>query len=152
MARSSKLSRLIDKHITKEERETRANIEQKLRGETDKLIAPSYLTDKQKDIFNYVVKQGEELELFGNTDIFLISQYAVCIDSLIEIATIQNTDPKRRYEKKLLSAWRTYSDDYTKYRKQLSLSSQAGRKAIDYAAAKRKADLNPIIQILNNMD
>ena len=137
-----------DTHLTKMEREVRSQVEAKLRGSADKLKAPDYLTKSQRSIFNFVLKEMDGLNLFGNVDIYLLAQYAICADTLINIE-IDRQDPDRVYAKDLISARKTYSADFLKYGLELGLSPQARAKVGTYAAEQKKVESNPVLGILN---
>lgn len=69
------------KHLTKAEIEERINGEVKpLEGE---LLAPSYLTKKQKAEFNKIAEQLERLKIIGETDIDALARYIIAQDLYI---------------------------------------------------------------------
>ena len=146
---AAKSAKVSDRHLTTNERESRAETESKLKGKDDKLIAPDYLSDTQKAIFNYVVTEMQVSGFFGNMDVFLLAQYSLCADRLIKIETEQNKVEDEKLNKELISARKAYSTDFLKYGLELGLSPQARAKVGIYAAEQRKADANPILGILN---
>lgn len=68
-------------HITKAEAKKRKAQEDALRGKTDQIEAPSYLTKKQKEEFDKIAKQLVELNIFSNLDVDFLARY---IDSKTE--------------------------------------------------------------------
>ena len=69
------------KHLTKAEIEARRNGEIKpLEGD---LLAPSYLTKKQRDEFNKIAEQLERLKIIGETDIDALARYIIAQDLYI---------------------------------------------------------------------
>lgn len=69
------------KHLTKAEIETRRNGEIKpLNGD---IVAPPYLTKKQKDEFNKIAEQLERLKIIGETDIDALARYIIAQDLYI---------------------------------------------------------------------
>ena len=69
------------KHLTKAEIEARRNSEIKpLEGE---ILAPSYLTKKQKDEFTKIAAQLERLKIIGETDIDALARYIIAQDLYI---------------------------------------------------------------------
>ena len=137
-----------DRHITNLEREVRTETERTLKGKSDKLKAPDYLSDTQKAIFNYVVSEMQMPGFFGNMDVFILAQYAICADTLINIE-VERQDPEKEYSKDLISARKTYSADFLKFGLELGLSPQARAKVGIYAAEQKKAETNPVLGILN---
>lgn len=55
------------KHLTKAEIQERQ--EREIKPITDDIIAPDYLTKKQKDIFYKLASQLEKLKIMGETDV-----------------------------------------------------------------------------------
>lgn len=69
------------KHLTKAEIQERQ--ERELKPITDDIIAPDYLTKKQKDIFYKLTSQLEKLKIMGETDVDALARYIVSNDSYI---------------------------------------------------------------------
>lgn len=62
-------------HITKEEAKKRLQHEEKMRGSTDNIVAPTYLTKKQKDEFREIADKLIALDIFSNLDIDNLARY-----------------------------------------------------------------------------
>src|SRR5690606_38182723 len=62
-------------HLTKEEIDKRQKHEEKMRGPTDNIVAPSYLTAKQKKEFDELADELFQLEIFSNLDIDALARY-----------------------------------------------------------------------------
>lgn len=62
-------------HLTKEEIEKRQKHEEKIRGSTDKIKAPSYLTAKQKREFEELAAELMALDIFSNLDVDVLARY-----------------------------------------------------------------------------
>lgn len=69
------------KHLTKAEIQERR--EQEIKPITDDIIAPDYLTKKQKDIFYKLASQLEKLKIMGETDVDALARYIVANDSYV---------------------------------------------------------------------
>lgn len=69
------------KHLTKAEIQERQ--EREIKPITDDIIAPDYLTKKQKDIFYKLASQLEKLKIMGETDVDALARYIVSNDSYI---------------------------------------------------------------------
>lgn len=62
-------------HITKDEAKRRLQHEEKMRGSTENIIAPAYLTKKQKDEFYEIAEKLIALGIFSNLDIDNLARY-----------------------------------------------------------------------------
>lgn len=69
------------KHLTKAEIQERQ--EREIKPITDDIIAPDYLTKKQKDIFYKLASQLEKLKIMGETDVDALARYIVANDSYV---------------------------------------------------------------------
>ena len=69
------------KHLTKAEIKERK--EREIKPVTDDIIAPDYLTKKQKDIFYKLASQLEKLKIMGETDVDALARYIVANDAYI---------------------------------------------------------------------
>ena len=89
-------------HITKAEAKKRKAQEDALRGKTDQIEAPSYLTKKQKDEFYKIAHELMRLDILSNLDVDFLARYI---------------DSKTEYEKvtRALRAIRKPTDDLEKY-------------------------------------
>lgn len=124
MARPPKSIAQRTGHATKEERTRRTQTEQALRGGTDKLTPPDYLTDRQKEIFVNIVEELLPLNVLGNTDIFILRELSISLDRL---ETIERDINERGEEglrnRALLRARRVYIDTVEESRKALLIPS-----------------------------
>ena len=66
------------KHLTKSEIESRRA--QEVRPVGDNIVAPDYLTKKQKDEFNKIADQLKKLKILGETDIDALARYITARD------------------------------------------------------------------------
>ena len=69
------------KHLTKAEIQERK--EREIKPVTDDIIAPDYLTKKQKDTFYKLSSQLEKLKIMGETDVDALARYLVANDSYV---------------------------------------------------------------------
>ena len=69
------------KHLTKAEIQERQ--ERELKPITDGIIAPDYLTKKQKATFNKLASKLEKLKIMGETDVDALARYIVANDSYV---------------------------------------------------------------------
>ncbi len=66
------------KHLTKAE--IRERQEREIKPITDNIIAPTYLTKKQKDEFYKIADQLKKLKIMGETDVDALSRYITAKD------------------------------------------------------------------------
>ena len=69
------------KHLTKAEIKERK--EREIKPVTDDIIAPDYLTKKQKDTFYKLSSQLEKLKIMGETVVDALARYIVANDSYV---------------------------------------------------------------------
>lgn len=72
-------------HLTKAEMKEREEQENAIRGSTENIVAPSYLTKKQKDEFYKIANELIKLKIFSNLDVDGLARY---IDSRTEYVKI----------------------------------------------------------------
>lgn len=66
------------KHLTKDE--IRERQEREIKPITDNIVAPSYLTKKQKDEFSKIADQLKKLKILGETDVDALARYITAKD------------------------------------------------------------------------
>lgn len=128
MARPCKSANVISKNLTKEEKEKRIEIEEKLKGNSDKLIAPEYLSSSQKELFYYIKSELEESKILGNLDIYILAKCAIAIDRLQNIEETINKSPNAILNSQFMSSKDKYDKDFYRCCSELSLSPQARAK------------------------
>ncbi|WP_078382341.1 phage terminase small subunit P27 family [Sutcliffiella halmapala] len=72
-------------HLTKEEIKRRQEHEEKVKGFTDKIVPPSYLTAKQKKDFEEISSELIRLEIFSNLDVDALARYIDSRDMYIRL-------------------------------------------------------------------
>ena len=90
------------KHLTKAEIQERK--EREIKPVTDDIIAPDYLTKKQKDIFYKLASQLEKLKIMGETDVDALARYIVANDSYVH-ATKQLRKSEVKNDPMKYEAW-----------------------------------------------
>lgn len=149
MGRPAKSISTNSHHHTKDEELTRQAIESVAKGgNADNLVPPEYLTESQKDIFNYIIAGFKDSGILGNLDIYVLIDGCITIDRLISIEKEINEKPEKRYDTKIMAARDKYSKDFFRCCNELSLSPQARAKLSISAVANIKEKRNPILDIL----
>lgn len=105
-------------HITKKERLERQEQEDALKGFTDNLEAPSYLTKKQKTEFGQIATELIRLNIFSNLDVDGLARYIDSRDQYIKVTReLRTMRPTRTIEVELMGEIKKekfIKDDYGK--------------------------------------
>ena len=149
MARPSKSVSVMSKNLTKEEKTTRLETEQKLKGESDNISPPSYLNEQQKDIFNNLVNELKASGILGNLDIYILSTCSISIDRLQEIEKMINKNITELYNKDLLSAKDKYTKDFFRCCNELSISPASRAKMANINMQSKEKAADPLLKILS---
>jgi P27 family predicted phage terminase small subunit len=149
MARPSKSVKVMNKHLTKEEIDSRKEVENKLRGLADKIKPPDYLSDSQKEIFNYIVSELEASEILSNLDIYILTTCSIAIDRLKTIEIMINADPEQLENIKLMSSKDKYTKDLWRATNELSLSPQSRAKLGNLNLQDKKKKEDPLLKVIN---
>ena len=99
------------KHLTKDEIQERR--ESELKPITDNIIAPSFLTKKQKNEFNRITEQLEKLKIMGETDVDALARYIVANDFYIN-AVKQMRKPDVKNDPVKFESWAKIQERYFK--------------------------------------
>lgn len=105
------------KHLTKAEIQDRQARE--VKPITDNIIAPSYLTKRQKDEFYRITDQLKKLKIMGETDVDALGRYIVANDFYIN--AVKKLRSKEVRNDALL--FKTWSDIQERYYKQCRSSA-----------------------------
>ena len=100
-----------NKHFTKAELEERESKE--IKPITDNIVAPAYLTKKQKEDFYEISEQLEKLNIMGNTDVDALARYIVANDFYIN-AVKQMRKPEVKNDPIKFDTWAKIQERYFK--------------------------------------
>lgn len=150
MARSTKSITTRTGHMSKTDIDRRLEYEAKLRGDSDKIRAPAYLTLQQKKYFRTIVDYLKESGILGNIDVYLLAQTAITIDWIqaCEVAINQEVVVDEEGNPNPHIKIRTaYMKDFFRMCNELNLSLQARAKIanINCSAKAKKTDSLPTI-------
>lgn len=99
------------KHLTKAEIAEREQTE--IKPITDDIIAPSYLTKKQKETFYKIADQLKALRIMGETDVDALARYITANDFYIN--AVKNMRSKKVKDDAILfEAWAKIQERYFK--------------------------------------
>ena len=99
------------KHLTKAEIKERQ--EREIKPITDNIIAPDYLTKKQKTDFYTISEQLQKLKIMGETDVDALSRYIVANDFYIN-AVKQMRKPEIKLDPFKFEKWAKIQERYFK--------------------------------------
>lgn len=148
MARPAKLTTITSKNLTKAEREVRRTAEKKLAGNAENLKAKSYLTGKQKRVFDYIVNELKAAGVVGSLDIYILTQTAITIDRLRTIEEFINQNPDKLYSTSVINSRTKLMGDFLKCCAELSLSPAARAKMGTLAVANKKGEKDALNSLL----
>ena len=99
------------KHLTKAEIQERR--EREIKPITDNIIAPDYLTKKQKDEFYRIADQLKKLKIMGETDVDALARYITANEFYINaVKQMRKTEVKNNPV--LFEAWSKIQERYFK--------------------------------------
>lgn len=128
MARPAKSARVKTGTIVKEDEANRIELEDKLRGNSDKLIPPVYMTASQMGIFNYIMAELQEANILGNLDLFILAQTAIAVDRIQDFDRQANDHPELLLTNAFRQARSEASKEYFRCCNELCLSPQSRAK------------------------
>jgi P27 family predicted phage terminase small subunit len=149
MARPTKAVTTMSRHNTKKEIQERLENETKLKGNSDKLKPPSYLTLSQRKIFKYIIKELETSEILGNLDVFILTQCAISIDRLQTIEQKINDNIMLLCDSAFMASKNKYTSDLFRCVNELSLSPQARAKIGNMNLNKKEKSEDPVLKVLS---
>lgn len=148
MARPTKAAATTIGHFTSEELKNRIDSEAKLKGESDKLKPPAYLTPAQKKIFRYILTNLKSSEILGNLDIYVLTECSICIDRMQAIE--KKINKSDLIDPALVAIKEKYTKAFFRYCNELSLSPQSRAKLANINTQTK--DENPLIKALMSDD
>lgn len=140
MARPAKATGARSRHETKDEINSRREIEDAIRGEGNRPVPPQHLTKDQKKIFRSVVRELEASDMLGSLDTYILATFSIAVDRITYIETEINADPQKIANDRLMKAKDKYTKDFYRCCTELCLSPQSRAK---YSSAKMAADKGP---------
>jgi P27 family predicted phage terminase small subunit len=148
MARPAKSVKLRTGHVTKDEDRLRQETEDKLRGRDDRITAPSWLNEGQREIFDFVIAEMSESGILGNLDVYVLTQFAVATERMYSIEEQINEDEIRVCHKDLIFARNSYVKDFWRGANELSLSPQARAKIGTINLSKKEDEKDQLKNLL----
>ena len=133
---------------TKEVTKKREEIETRVKGSGGILKAPDYLSDSQKEIFEYIVDNLTASGILGGLDIYVLTECSICIDRMQEIEKNIN---KHGLSNPLITMKEKYTKAFFRYCNELCLSPQSRAKLANICVQNEDSE-NPLIKALLSED
>lgn len=149
MGRPNKSASVYSGKISKEEIAARQQQEEELRGNADKIKAPTYLLPAQKRIFNNIVKELQSSNILSNLDVHILTLASTSIYYIqqIEKKMIENDDLIA--DKTLLTAKEKYTKEFFRCCNELCLSPQSRAKLSNINVQTKKNEDDPLLKALS---
>ena len=148
MGRPAKATAVTAKHFTHEELNTRTEAENKLRGSVEELAPPDYLSENQREIFQYIVDGLRAAGILGGLDVYVLTECSICIDRMQTIE--REINEANRIDPALVRMKESYTKAFFRYCNELSLSPQSRAKMAN--AAVQAEQKNPLEELLSEED
>lgn len=148
MARPSKSAHLMNGKISKTERNARIESEELLKGGSDLLSPPEYLTEEQQKIYSFIIEQLDASKILGNIDTYILESCVVAIDRLQKIEAMINEEPTKMLDKDVMRARKDYRDTFFRCCNELSLSPQSRAKLGIINVQKKQQDGDELLKVL----
>lgn len=137
--------------MSKEDINKRLEYEMKLKGESDNIRPPSFLTPKQKGIFEGIVDYLAPSGMLGNLDVYILAQTAITINRIQTCETHINENgvvDLDGHANPHIKIKNSYMKEFFRLCNELSLSPQSRAKLanMNYVAEVEKVD--PLLSIL----
>ena len=149
MARPAKAVNTKTGTITKEEEAIRKDTEQRLKGKSNRLTPPKFLTEDQKKIFRYIIRELKEADILGNLDVYVLTTTAISIDRLAKMEQQINDNDSLLLDTHFMTAKDKYTKDFFRCCNELSLSPQARAKLSISNVNAMKESKNPLLDALD---
>lgn len=148
MARPAMSAKVTAKHLTASEKNTKIEIEDMLKGSSDALSPPGYLSDTQRNIFNYIVGNLTKSGILSNLDVYVLAECSIAIDRMQYIEKQVNENPDLLENSTLMATKDKYTKNFQRYCNELSLSPQSRAKIANLNLCADNQ--NPLIDLLND--
>lgn len=152
MGMSPKPIGLATGKIGKEEIEKRKKMEEKLKGNNDKLKAPKNLSKGAKKYFKEIVSNLEESNLLGNGDVYIITTLSKVLDRLDSISNMLLSSSNIDDIKSLMRLEDTLSKSLRSYCNELGLSPSSRARLSSMQQDKLEEQQDPLIMALKKFN
>lgn len=151
MARPTKSITTRTGHMSKDEIDARIEYETKLRGESDRIRPPSFLSKEQKRLFKGIVDYLTPSGLLSNIDVHVVTHAALTIDRINECERQLNINGLLDEEGKpsaYVKMKSNYMKEFFRLCNELSLSPQSRAKLANINVGVEKEQQDPLLRII----
>jgi phage terminase small subunit len=149
LSRPSKSAKVLhSRSQTKDEVNTRIEVEEALKGNPEDIKPSNRLNSNQKKIFNYIVSELKATKILGNLDSYMLEMGVIAIDRIQCIEKDINRDFSKIYDKDLMAAKAKYSSEFFKFCQEACLSPQARAKMGVIASNKMMEEKDSLLKVL----
>lgn len=141
----------MNNNMALKEKRAREKAEMKLKGKSDELNPPEYLTKEQVDVYLYILDNLEESKMLGNLDQFILARASITICQLKNFDIIANANPEILLDSKFRMAKDAATKDFFRCCNELCLSPQS-RAKLSISAVKTEPEKKSLMDILNEED
>ena len=136
-----RLKRKGKTHLTKKEIKKREEQEEKIKKLNSNFMAPSHMSGKSRDVFNYIKRNLAEIDLLANVDKFNLCILAESIANYIQVSEqlkkekyiVKHTNKKGHTNSKinpLVRVQNKYADQVRRFSSEFGLTPSARLKII----------------------
>lgn len=148
MARPTKSAAVVSGVYAQDTLRNRLEEEAKLKGSSDALVPPDYLSENQREIFQYIVDGLRAAGILGGLDVYVLTECSICIDRMQTIE--REINEANRIDPALVRMKDSYTKAFFRYCNELSLSPQSRAKMAN--AAVQAEQKNPLEELLSEED
>ena len=148
MARPAMSAKVTAKHLATSEKNAKIEIEDMLKGNSDELSPPEYLSDTQINIFNYIVGNLTKSGILSNLDVYVLAECSIAIDRMQYIEKQINDEPELLSNSSLIATKGRYAKNFQRYCNELCLSPQARAKIANINLQGKEE--NPLLELLKD--
>lgn len=152
MARPYKPIALSTGKISKEDREKREKMEEKLKGDNDRLKAPRNLTKGAKKYFKEIVTNLEESKILGNGDIGIITITAMTRDKIDRLEELIQASSSIDDIKSLMKLQSSLNKDIKTFYNELGLTPASRTRLASMQIDKKEQEGDPLLLALNKFN
>lgn len=149
MARPSVSANITAKHLTNYEKKIRCETESKLKGNSNKITSPDFLSASQKNIFDFIVDNLKSSNILSNLDVYVLSECSVALDRMQYIESQINDNPDLLQDSSLIATKDRYTKSFFRCCNELCLSPQARAKIANSNLQSEESPLASLMVALN---
>lgn len=148
MARPSKPTAVSNRKIGAAEVAKRKAIESAVRGDDDNLQAPDYLSEPEREVYNFLLGELQPVRILSNVDQPVLERFSTAVVRLREIEAKVRAEGVESMTRDMVTVKNSYIKDFDAGVRELALSPQARAKigTLTIAAAEKNAD--PVEKLL----